>query len=65
MKINILRIIVILMGFMLSMNVLAHGDHTKITPEHSLEHVVFYMGGLVAAVLLYSFGKKAILQRKK
>ncbi len=55
----------LLSASMLSMNVFAHGDHSMVTPDHGMEHAVWYGIGIVAVLLLVKLGKALFRQRNK
>jgi len=65
MKLKLLQLVSLLSALLLSMNVMAHGDHSVMTPEHGLEHAVWIGIGIVAVFLVLNLGKKLFKQRDK
>ena len=65
MKRYLLQLVLLLSALTLSMNVLAHGDHSVMTPEHGLEHAVWYGIGIVAVLLVLNLGRKIFRQGDK
>ena len=65
MKTSLLKIVISLSTFAASMNVMAHGDHAMVSPDHGLEHVAYYGIGVIAALLVLNLGRKMLQKKNK
>lgn len=65
MKLKLLQMFFLLSVLLLSTNASAHGDHSVMTPEHGLEHAVWFGIGIVAVLLVLNLGKKLLKHRDK
>ena len=63
MKTSLLKVVMLLSTLVTSMNVMAHGDHVMVSPDHGLEHAAYYGIGVIAAMLVLNLGRK-MLQKK-
>lgn len=64
MKTNLLKMMMLLVALFSSANVMAHGDHAMVSPDHGLEHVAYYGIGIVAVLLVLNIGRKMLQQNK-
>lgn len=55
---KVLKICAVLTTLASSANVFAHGDHTHITPSHSVEHFLWYGAVTMIVWLAWNLGKK-------
>lgn len=53
-----------LAGSLTATSAMAHGDHRVMTPEHGLEHVLYYGLGFVALLVVIDLGIKVRKARK-
>jgi hypothetical protein len=47
-----------LTGILASGSVLAHGDHSHVTPSHGLEHAVYAGLAIAAGVIVFRLARK-------
>lgn len=64
MKNKYLQTMTLLSVLIASTNVMAHGDHSIMTPDHGLEHMAYYGLGIIAGICLFKLGRKFLRLRK-